>query len=91
MTNLLWIALYLLAGGIYLVGLTIWMVITLCRKYGIDKVCDAVFEATELLDEAGKVDYGWMNITRNWVFWPVHFTVNAAYLANVVIELCEKQ
>lgn len=91
MTNLLWIALYLLAGGIYLVGLMIWMVITLCRKYGIDKAINALSEATELLDKAGKVDSGWMNITRNLVFWPVRYTANAAYLTNVVIALCEEQ
>ena len=91
MTNLLWIALYLLAGAIYCVGLMIWMVTTLYRKYGIDKTFNALSEATELLDKADKVDYGWMNITCNLVFWPVCYTANAIYFTNIVVELCEKQ
>lgn len=91
MTNLLWIALYLLVGGIYLVGLMICMVIMLFGKYGINKTYNAVSEATELLNKAGKVDSGWMNMMCNLLFWPVHYTANAVYLANVIIAMCEKQ
>lgn len=92
MTILLAIMLYLLAGGIYMVILTIFVVSTMFLKYGIEKTSDAAENVTEASIEDGSTDSGWTcTRIRNLFFWPVCYTINAIVFVKEIIAICEEQ
>ena len=86
MPNLLvYIPLYVCTGILYAVGMAVFATLTRYRRYGIDKV----HEAIEDLKGSG-VGFDSSTFVTNLIFWPVCLPSNFAAVTKFIDERCEE-
>ena len=92
MSNLwVYILVYIGAGMLYLAMMVIYVEVTRYRRYGGQKVLEALERMNELAQ--GSLGDGadlFLLYIRNLAFWPVCFSTNVAVTINLIDDYCER-
>lgn len=86
MSNLLvYIPLYVCTGILYAIGMGVFVSLTRCHRYGIDRVHEAIDDL-----KGSGVGFDSSTFVTNLIFWPVCLPSNVAAVARFIDERCEE-